>query len=339
MVLGCSGGIMKKIFHVSVVVAAIGMWGLLASGQIVLELPVANLTEKWAADASGWTSADPLCGWTNQSLVFKCTVRSGTDPAIYTSNLSGGTNASNGYFTGNFSKIEAVAFDAIPGAFTLNPNFYFKSRSGTVWKTKFAAALDGKPDGVPVAVTIPFSYSTNWWSGWPSDQQAHFLQDSSDIVELGFEFIRYPNDETAQQLSVDNLKLIGPWGTMTNGVAIAWVLESGLPVTNLSTISSEDSDHDGFSNAAEFLAGTDPVDSNSFFTVAIERNETGEMVLKWKGNRYVSYDLMESVDLMSPSSFVAVATNITATSSQVQANVQPSVGTGGKFYKVRINSK
>lgn len=332
---------MKKKMKISYLVLAFAALGSIASGQGVLDAPVANLTERWTMDAAGWTSADPLCGWSNQALVFKCTIRGDTDPSIYVSKLIGGTNASSGHYVGNFSKIESVSFDAVPAAFSLKPNFYFKSRAGVTWRTQFVSALVGKPDGVAVNVTVPFSYSTNWWSGWSSAHDAHFVTDSSDIVEMGFEFVRLQSDIDAQQLAVDNLKLTGQWGgPFTNGVPVAWVMENGLPTGNLATVGAGDFDGDGYSNVAEYLAGTDPTNSADFFSIAIERNDAGKMVVKWKNNKYanVSYDLMEASDLTSTSAFVTISGNITGTASMVETNVDQEV-TGARFYKVRINSK
>jgi hypothetical protein len=332
---------MKMTKYASCFALVYGVICLTTFGQIILDSPVANLAERWSTNAAGWISADPLCGWANQALLFKCNVRGDTDPSFYISKLSGGSNASSGRYVGNFVNIESVSFDAIPSAFSLKPDFYFKSRSNVTWRTKFTSALEGTPDGVLVNVTIPFTYSTNWVSGWSSDKAAHFQVDSSEIVEMGFEFVRFQNDATAQQLAIDNLKLIGPWsGPFTNGVPIAWVLENGLPTTNLSAIGSADSDGDNYSNIAEYLAGTCPTNSADFFTIAIERNADGKMVLKWKNNKYsnVSYDVMKASDLMATSAFVSVSSNIVSSSEQVETHVIQEES-GSQFYKVRINSK
>ena len=318
----------------------LGVLGVPVLAQVALDVPVANLTEHWDINAAGWTTDDALCGWTNQAMLFKCNVRAPSDYVTYISKIKGGTNSSSGYYVGNLSKIEAVSFNVMPSVFSLNPNFYVKAKSGIVWKTKFGLALVGKPDASVVNIVLPLTYSTNWWSGWSSDMEQHFSEDITNIVEVGFEFVRYPEDAAVvQQLAIDDFKLTGPWtGPFTNGVPISWVLENGLPTTNLAAIGSLDSDGDGFSNAAEFLAGTDPNNSNSFFRVSIERNAAGKMVLKWAGNKYVTYDLLEAASLGDGNGFTTKAANISALSSEVETNIDEGVS-AQHFYKVQINAK
>lgn len=333
---------MKKIQGVILGLLALVVWsGNLPAETIALEAPVANLTEKWTDGSQNWVPSDSLSCWTNQSMALRCNVGDGFP---YESDIIGSSNASSGYFVGNFAKIEAVSFDAIPESFSYKPYFYFIPRSRHVWRIPFDSALSGHPNGVPVNVVIPFAYSANWEGSIKFDTPADFAADSADIIAIGFAFQRTPNDVTAAQLAIDNLKLVGVWGgpftSGQNPVPVAWLMEQGLPTTNLDTIGTDDSDGDGRCNSAEFLAGTDPTNSASYFVVSIERDANGKMALKWKNNKYasVSYDVLESSDLTDPVSFVATATNIQASATQVTTNVEQQ-GVGSRFYKVKIHSK
>lgn len=316
--------------------------GVVLAQSIALEAPVANLTEKWTSDSRNWTPVDSLSCWTNQAMALRCNARTGEDFTGYEARLVANSNSSSGYFVGDFSKIEAVSFDVTPKSFTYEPWFYFKAKNEVQWKISFAQAIAGRPDGEPVNVVIPLVYSTNWMCGYPSDRAAHFEADLADVATIGFFFERKPTDTASEQLAVDNLKLIGPWGgPYADGqVPVAWLMENNLATTNLSTIGGEDSDGDGRCNSAEFLAGTDPTNSASYFVVSIERDENGKMVLKWKNNRLapVAYDILESTDLSDPNSFVTTASNIESSSVQVTTNVGQQAE-GPRFYKIRIKSK
>jgi hypothetical protein len=135
------------------------------------------------------------------------------------------------------------------------------------------------------------------------------------------------------QVVIDNVKLIGPWGnSMVNGVVpMAWLLENNLNESDV----VGDVDGDGFSNVAEYLAGTDPHNSNSVFTVEIGRNELGKTVVKWKDNRYVLFDLYESTNLSAGFTAVEGQTGIQGTGSTREVQVEDEAS-GAHFYKVQI---
>lgn len=337
---------MKKNQGVVLGLLALVVWsGNLPAEAITLEAPVANLTEKWTDGAQNWVRGpkDWLSCWTSQAMELQCNAPAG-DGMPYVSEIVANSNASSGYFVGSFCKIDAISFDAIPKSFTYIPYFYYKTQSGVRWKISFADALTDHSDGVPVNVVIPFSYSTNWESGYTMNVPDHFETDKANVASIGFFFQRGKDDVLAAQLAIDNLKLVGVWGgpftSGQNPVPVAWLMEQGLPTTNLDTIGTDDSDGDGRCNSAEFLAGTDPTNSASYFVVSIERDANGKMALKWKNNKYasVSYDVLESSDLTDPVSFVATATNIQASATQVTTNVEQQ-GVGSRFYKVKIHSK
>ena len=132
------------------------------------------------------------------------------------------------------------------------------------------------------------------------------------------------------------MKLIGPWGTnLVDGVPVAWALEYGL-TNNFNTVGHDDADGDGYLNVAEFLAGTDPNNSNSFFRVEIGRNEQGNVVVKWKDNKYMKFDLLESADLVTFSA-VPGESSILGVGTQRVVEVNNADVTGVRFYKVEIH--
>ena len=305
-----------------------------------LEKPTANLTEKWTTNSAGWNVSGALSGWTNGAMKVGFPVDTSETGSGFL--LSGNTNASSGAFAGDYQSkaIDAVSFMAKAVDLTITPVFYFKTSSGTrTWRTKLTSGLgsDWKTN------VVPFTYTTNWWTSMGNNNESCFVSDKANIGEVGFELTRgtEPATTNAQEFVVDNLKLVGPWGGpyVTNGttvgVSLAWVLENGL-TNDLSTINTDDNDGDHFNNLAEYLAGTDPNDSSSYFRIEIVRNESGQMVVRWLGNKYVTFDLLEASSLSDPAPFTPKMTNITAITSQEV--VVGDDGARSKFYKVEIKA-
>ncbi len=323
-----------KIVLMTVFLSLIGVVGF---GQVAaLEKPAANLTEKWDVNMAGWTTNDSQCGWTNGALAIRCKADAGGFSQFPSPSLLGLAGASGDIFFGNYSNIEAVSFDVDVQAydFTNRPAFYFVvGGTGKKWRYHF---LNSYVNGQKFSINIPFSYSPNWVSGFVKSNDAEmFNADRTNVSEVGFEFVRGPNDLQAQQLHVDNLKLIGPWGgPFSNDVPLAWVMESGL-TNDFGLAGLVDSDNDSFSNAQEFLAGTDPTNASSFFKIEIVRNDAGQMVVKWKGNRNAEYELREANSLGSDGGFVT-KTNISSTSVKSEEIVVDKVGSNSKFFKVLI---
>lgn len=300
-----------------------------------LDKPAANLSERWTTNSSGWSASDSLCGWTNGELAIKCQLQAVGDGFGKTLTLVAKPGASGDIFFGDYSKIEAVSFDVKQIDMTISPFFYFKSPSGGKWSLPF---LGYCVNGQKINITIPLGYSSSWKGYSGSDAEMYFNSDKTNICEVGFEFWRGPNDLKAQQFLVDNMKLVGPWGgPWSNGVPLAWVMESGL-TNNFATAGLDDNDGDKFTNAAEFLAGTDPLNSSSNFKIEIARNSEGKLVVKWHGNTGVNFELQEANSLGSDGVFEP-KTNIAPTTIKTEEVVVGQDESNSKFFKVVITPK
>lgn len=321
----------NKIITIILVLIAT-MAGVISSAELPpLESPTANLTEKWVTNNSGWTVATYAkanCGWTNGAMGVSLLPDPG-DGFARTLSIMAKLPASQGIFVGNYSKIEAINFDLELNNLALIPVLYFKSISGASWRYSLGGV---GINGQKVNVNIPFVYSAKWAGG----NESFFNIDKANITEVGFQMTRGANDVAAQAFSVDNFKLVGAWGgPSTNGVPLAWLLEYG--VTDAFAIAgTANSDGDAFSNAEEFMAGTDPMNSNSFFKIRIEKNDQGKMVVRWAGNRDVKYSVLEASSLGPEGGFLE-KTNLIPATVKAEEVVVDQVGGGPKFYKVTIS--
>jgi hypothetical protein len=251
--------------------------------------------------------------------------------------LKATNGASGDIFRGDYSKIEAVSFEVQPNDIHAKPVFYFVSANSgkRTWRFSF---LDTYANGLKSNVNIPFVHSANWSTQFGYNTVDNFNSDKTNIVEIGFTFTRQADYRMVQQFAVDNFKLVGPWsGPYSNGVSLAWVMESGL-TNDFGSAGIADNDADGFSNAAEFLAGTDPINSNSFFKIEIARNEAGKMVVKWNGNRDVNYEVREANSLGSDGIFVT-KTNIATSAVKAEEVEVDNSDSNSKFFKVVISQK
>ncbi|MEI8138508.1 MAG: thrombospondin type 3 repeat-containing protein [bacterium] len=312
--------------------------GSLSLAQVAdLEKPTANLTEKWDTNSSGWVASDAKSGWTNGAIAINCPLLGEGDYLPTTYMLKAVNGASGNIFQGDYSKIESVSFEVQPNEIHAKPRFYFVSANSgkRTWKFPF---LDTYINGQKSNISIPFVYSANWSTQIGSTSLENFNIDKTNVSEIGFIFTRQADYRMVQQFAVDNLKLVGPWsGPFSNGVSLAWVMESGL-TNDFGSAGIADNDGDGFSNAAEFLAGTDPVNSNSFFKIEIARNEAGKMVVKWNGNRDVNYEVREANSLGSDGIFVT-KTNIATSAVKAEEVEVDNSDSNSKFFKVVISQK
>lgn len=310
-----------------------GAWGAMAV-EPVLEVPTANLTEKWTTNSSGWLVKNVLdstasCWNTSGVLVVSHPAASLQSPI--TEYIFGSTNASGAGFSGDYSRMESISFDVRTKDISYTPSFYFKTKNNITWYYKLTEVpLNTTPEWMKV--TVPLSFSANWLSS-----SIDFEGDKTNICEIGI--INKTSKLTGKpvQIEVDNMKVVGPWGgPFTNGVSIAWLIENGIDIDK----SLLDSDQDGQNNSLEFLASTDPNNSNDLFRVEIGRNAQGVPVLKWKeNNKYAKYDLLEGTDLSDTNTFKLKPgwVGMQGSGGQKECAVAGEAVTGARFYKVQIN--
>jgi hypothetical protein len=310
-------------------------------GGVELGKPTANLSEKFATPADWAVVADSgvTAGWSsNENVSVQYALRGPSSYLTEAAELKAGVMASGGIFSGDLSAMEAFSFDVKPKAIVTAPSLYFVSGTGAKWFL-LLDSVPGLTSGVWSHVTRPIAFDSDaakCWSAPSGRTQGDFYTDIKNVVEVGFSTVRDGNNNFAQAVEFDNVRLVGPWGTnLVDGVAYAWALEYGL-TNDFATVGRDDVDKDGFTNFAEFLAGTDPNNSNDFFRVDIGRDEQGKVVVKWKDNKYMKFSLLQSSNLVTFAPVQGVS-DVPGVGSQKVVEVSSPGVTGVRFYKVEIS--
>jgi len=136
--------------------------------------------------------------------------------------------------------------------------------------------------------------------------------------------------------SVDEIRVGESWQSVAgedtdgDGLDDAWEIKHFSNL--LSSDGSGDADGDGRSDAAEQLAGTDPLDASSFFAADIEGSGT-DFSLTWPSAKGLTYRLDRSPDLQ-PGNWLPGQAGILATPPENSLLVTP-VGTR-EFYRIAI---
>jgi hypothetical protein len=103
--------------------------------------------------------------------------------------------------------------------------------------------------------------------------------------------------------------------------------------TSTNAAPTADPDLDGFNNAAEYLAGSNPTNSASFLKITKSQHDATGTTLTWPGAAGKKYQVL-SRPVISSGSFQPLGTVITATGTNVQY-LDVTGTTGIKFYRVQ----
>ncbi len=112
---------------------------------------------------------------------------------------------------------------------------------------------------------------------------------------------------------------------------VAWQLQyfghTGVSAT-------DDPDHDGMNNLQEYLAGTNPLDSQSRFEVLRVTPDASGSTIEWSAVLGKTYSLQRSGDLLT--GFVTISSGIPGTEPTTVYRDTTATGDGPFFYRVRV---
>ncbi len=310
----------------------IGLCLMLAAWSHASYSPVANLTERFDSDPN-WK----LLSWAGAAVskvlaAGELSVRfTGAADLAYPNfgSLCADATASGGRFVGsyNLSGIREIVFDVKWEGVQDYVNVLLACEStGRAWLYRVAL-----PEGVSqTRLTVPLAYSAGWFMDGGTEEM--FAEDLEAISSIE---VQAERDGVAEGfVAIDNFKLVGPWGGpfTADGLPVAWLQEYGIGSGD--GHADEDPDGDGFNNYGEYLAGTDPHDPNSLFTVEIARNEQGQAVLRWKHEFGRSFSVLRAQELAA--GFTSVCSGITSVEPRNEV-VLDEQGSGPYYYRVRID--
>ena len=295
--------------------------------------PIANLTEQWTTDPHWSKAIDGTATVVNEALQLGFAQKSIYDFTGEMGLIYANDTASDGRFVGNYavSGITDVSFDIKRNALRNGVSLILFSSTGRSWSH---SVPDTSVDGAFANVTLPLVFSAEWASSETTATPDMWAADLTCVTKIGLYAER--SGSAAQAITLDNFKVVGPWGgTFVGGVPESWLLENKLGTGP--GVADQDADHDGMSNLAEFLAGTDPNNASSVFRVDIVRNADGKAAVSWQHEKGQprTFHLLASADLTNPSGFDTKATlQSVAATDEVVVDEQ---GEGPYFYKVQID--
>jgi autotransporter-associated beta strand protein len=99
---------------------------------------------------------------------------------------------------------------------------------------------------------------------------------------------------------------------------------------NLTQSGTDDFDHDGTSNRAEYLLGLDPANASSAFRLAIQMSAGSGFTLTWPAQPSLPFSVERATSLSGPWTEIGTLTATSTTGSFTDSNPP----TGGRFYRV-----
>ncbi|MBI4328153.1 MAG: lamin tail domain-containing protein [Chloroflexi bacterium] len=191
---------------------------------------------------------------------------------------------------------------------------------GSAWLDVDQVRLDGSPN--PLALT--WLNATNWQVTLPLVLGANL-----------FTFLAVDHQTNAiatNRIAIATTAIGGGQDTDTDGLPDRWELSNGLSPSTPDA--SVDSDGDGLSNYAEYLAGTDSRDAQSFLKLDAVGETDGAVKLSFSATAGRSYSVLQNATL-EPGSWTPW-TNLAArlTNHPVKAFVPAGTGEAQRFYRL-----
>ena len=191
-----------------------------------------------------------------------------------------------------------------------------------VWLNSGIAGLTGNVAIGTLTVTIPASATSS------SAYAVHFDHISASPNGLA----SFPKLAKTGLITLSS-RMNSSWG---DAIPDSWRLRYFLTLNNLLSATNADADGDGLNNLQEYLAGTDPTDSQSYFkNIGTDRaaaQSSQDCVISWPSVAGKQYVIQRSPSLSTPI-WSTVATN---SGNGTTMEYHDTAGGGVRFYRVRV---
>ena len=236
------------------------------------------------------------------------------------------SGASGGRFTGSYLDVAvmAVSFKIrcdLPSPVTL---LIQNDTSHRRWRYDLGTPVTGQW----VTLTAPVSPEAlkliNGTQDWST-----FQQDLANVSWIGVEVIRNPS-LNLQFERLDDFQLVGAGPEFT-----AWIQGySGGSAWRRELLPDGDLDKDGADNFSEWIAGTDPNDSNTEFRVSVDIGDDGSVTVKWPSAAGRLYQVYRADKVEGP--YAPVGAEVAATAPENRYTDGTASAAAPVFYKVTV---
>ena len=241
-----------------------------------------------------------------------------------------------------------------PGWDPTNAIVFIFPNAGSLTPYRVAHAYDGDPSKAP-SLFIRYEVSPGCWLGVSSGGNGHVSggnervpEGSNAVIEAiadaFYHFMEWsgdiePSDMTNNPLNVlmeTDRTIVALFGEnmVTNSTPEWWLAQYGLGTNDADAL--EHGDADGMENWEEYVAGTDPTNSDSALRILDIVPDSGGIRINWQGGTSVWQYIQRKQDLLSTGElWQAIFTNIPPTS--VSTNLIDMGATNPVlFYRIKV---
>jgi hypothetical protein len=229
---------------------------------------------------------------------------------------------------------EFTAIDHPPSSL----RFYFYSKSGRSWGSMLLAPLVD----VAYIYQMQLTYSEEWFPSVLGSDINDFNEDVRNITSIGVYMVRH-SSTIAQSYDISNFTVSGELfvdDADKDMMPDAWEDSYGLDPLDYND-AILDSDGDGSINYAEYIAGSDPLDPLSVFSISSIVLSGNTVQIQWSSIEDRIYEVWSTESLINK--FELISGQILATppintyyDAPYQLDSSTNITVRGRFYRISI---